>query len=77
MKTYRLLALGAALLITATESVALNRLNGRGVQQLAEHPAAQVMESYAVEPLPEVVVTAPRILPEVVVTNTRLPPSTP
>jgi len=75
MKTYRLLALGAALLITATESVALNRLNGRGVHQAAERPISAVMESYAVEPLPEIVVTAPRILPEVVVTNTRLPPA--
>jgi hypothetical protein len=76
MKAYRLLALGAALLITASESVALNRLNGRGVHQAAERPFSQVVESYAVEPLPEIVVTAPRILPEIVVTNTRLP-STP
>jgi hypothetical protein len=28
-----------------------------------------------VEPLPEIVVTAPRILPEIVVTNSRLPPA--
>ena len=75
MKTYQLLALGAALLITATESVALNSLNGRGVHPAAARPVT-VMESYAVEPLPEVVVTAPRILPEIVVTNSRLP-STP
>jgi hypothetical protein len=73
MTTYRLLALGAALLITASESVALT---GRGVHPAAERPVTQVVESYAVEPLPEIVVTAPRILPEIVVTNTRLP-STP
>jgi hypothetical protein len=72
MSAYRLLALTAALLITASESVALT---SRGVHPAADRPVTAVVESYAVEPLPEIVVTAPRILPEIVVTNSRLPPA--
>ena len=72
MRVHRLLALSAALLITASESLALS---AGGAKPVAVPPVEQVAPSYASEPLPEIVVTAPRILPEIVVTNSRLPPA--